>query len=266
LGYTCDCYPGWATGGSGHCTVNPDDCDGKVCDHGRCVDSNGTHVCECLNGFTTAPGGHSCRCGIGKGYNSTSGFCEPCAFPDYNLEYTAESPCEDFLCDPGQGYVATGWNASEETHCETCPTGYASPLGNTVCENVNECLKNPCGTHGTCTDLPGTYSCTCDDDYGGDQCYSINHCDDTPCNNGECHNGASKATCNCIDGWEGDTCISSIDDCFTNACSGHGECIDKHMEYECSCDSGFDGNLCQNDICALITDPTEYINNQCCSC
>ena len=146
------------------------------------------------------------------------------------------------------------------------PTGYASPLGNTVCENVNECLKNPCGTHGTCTDLPGTYSCTCDDDYGGDQCYSINHCDDTPCNNGECHNGASKATCNCIDGWEGDTCISSIDDCFTNACSGHGECIDKHMEYECSCDSGFDGNLCQNDICALITDPTEYINNQCCSC
>ena len=270
--YTCDCYPGWDKDELGHCTENPDECPQDCGTHGDCVNGNGTHVCDCRDGFTTAPDGHSCQCGVGKGFNITSGKCEPCAFPDYNLEPTGETACVDFLCPTGQGVIATGWNASEETHCETCPNGYSSPLGNTACEDNNECLQNPCGNHGSCSNTDGSYVCVCDENYAGDNCDGINHCKDVNCNNGECHNEETRARCICEQGWEGELCTDSVNDCPENACYGHGVCNDKHNYFNCTCNSGFSGEFCQTNIddcdghdCAPGT-CEDGINDYTCNC
>ena len=34
--------------------------------------------------------------------------------------------------------------------------------------DINECSSNPCDTNAGCTDVPGSFSCTCNSGYSGD--------------------------------------------------------------------------------------------------
>ena len=41
----------------------------------------------------------------------------------------------------------------------SCPSGYQYRDGS--CHDVDECLEQPCGQHGDCSNLPGSHQCFC---------------------------------------------------------------------------------------------------------
>lgn len=63
-----------------------------------------------------------------------------------------------------------------------------------------------------------------------------------PCINANaCHNTPGSFTCSCQEGWGGLTCAQDLDDCL-GQCK-HGICIDLVNDYHCACASGFTGNF-----------------------
>ena len=248
LKYTCSCHLGWTKDSDGHCTVNQENCPDNVCDHGSCNDGLDDYACDCYDGFSTAEDGHSCVCGLGKGYNSTSGKCESCATPSYNLVYTHDEPCIDHECSEGYGVVLEGWNASEEGRCAKCLSGWVSPLGNTPCVDDNECDRNICNGHGECDNTPGGFTCDCHHGYEGTVCNAVDYCHTTTCENGaSCSNSQGGANCACTEGWTGALCGESVDDCVDHDCI-HGTCVDGHNAFTCACYPGYSGTQCQTNI------------------
>ena len=56
---------------------------------------------------------------------------------------------------------------------------YSPPPGSRCQQDVDECAgPSPCGPHGTCTNLAGSFSCTCHEGYSGPSCdQDIDDCD-----------------------------------------------------------------------------------------
>nr|XP_034315969.1 EGF-like repeat and discoidin I-like domain-containing protein 3 [Crassostrea gigas] len=77
------------------------------------------------------------------------------------------------------------------------------------CEiNTDECQNDTCLNGATCTNIPGSFNCTCDAGWTGIICNEdINECLDNPCHNGgTCSNNAGSFTCTCADGFTGALC------------------------------------------------------------
>lgn len=58
-----------------------------------------------------------------------------------------------------------------------------SPPGSRCQQDVDECAGAlPCGPHGTCTNLPGSFRCLCHEGYTGPFCdQDIDDCDPSKC-------------------------------------------------------------------------------------
>ncbi|XP_066275229.1 SCO-spondin-like [Branchiostoma lanceolatum] len=116
------------------------------------------------------------------------------------------------------------------------------------CENVDECVFDPCENGGTCEDEVIGYACTCAAGYEGfhcetdtDECASAVH----PClNGGICVDEVNGYTCTCAPGYDGTWCENDIDDCEPNSCENGGTCIDLVNDYECTCPDGWEGKSC----------------------
>eukprot|EP00808_Paulinella_micropora_P023080 g13075.t1 len=69
----------------------------------------------------------------------------------------------------------------KEPLCECLP-GFqksASVSNETSCEDVNECIDNPCSSHGTCENIPGSFICTCQGGFWGNgRVCIVPRCDD----------------------------------------------------------------------------------------
>ena len=39
--------------------------------------------------------------------------------------------------------------------------------------DIDECISNPCGIHGSCENLEDVFQCFCDNGYTGEQCQGI---------------------------------------------------------------------------------------------
>lgn len=49
-----------------------------------------------------------------------------------------------------------------------CPPGYEGDAYTTGCSDVDECARSPCGKNAVCTNLEGSFSCTCSPGFVGD--------------------------------------------------------------------------------------------------
>ncbi|XP_044850507.1 adhesion G protein-coupled receptor E5-like [Mauremys mutica] len=182
----------------------------------KCV--NSTH-CTCLDGYQ--PRGNRF-------------FTDPTETCDDINECLGPSP-------PDCGCNANCNNTPGSYYCH-CIDGYEPSSGKAnfthasenSCRDIDECqgLNPPdCGPHANCTNVPGSYSCSCIDGYepSAGKAKFIN---------------ASEKSC------------QDIDECQRNAtiCEPHGNCINMPGSYMCKCSWGFGKS--QKDTAKICTELT----------
>lgn len=159
-----------------------------------------------------------------------------------------------------------GWD--EAAGCTTCASGFA--LEGSTCVDVDECLDDPCGPVGTCTNRAGSYRCRCDPGYeaSGGTCVDADECaaDNGGCDAlTSCTNVVGSRLCSaCPSGYTGDGlsgCVD-VDECAVNdgGCAALTSCINEPGTWHCGpCPDGYDGDAqigCTDiDECAAGTDP-----------
>ena len=160
--------------------------------------------------------------------------------------------------------------------CVPCAPGYTGFDGE--CTNVDECIAPDfCGTGATaCTDVPGTFVCTCGPGYAaatptGAFCQNINEClaATNPCGAGACTDNAGSYVCSCPSGYrlavsptitclDIDECAEGMDACTTGTLAA--TCTNTPGNYTCTCPSGYGGTgrgsvgCADIDECATMTD------------
>ncbi|XP_064595605.1 uncharacterized protein LOC135462159 isoform X2 [Liolophura sinensis] len=131
------------------------------------------------------------------------------------------------------------------------------------CDDVDECSNNNGDCQHTCTNSPGSHTCSCKPGFStedqGKTCHDIEECavDNGGCDH-NCHNSAGSFSCSCDSGYstpdQGSTC-TDIDECGTSNGGCSQNCHNAPGYFSCSCDSGYstpdDGVTCNNiDECA----------------
>ena len=232
-----------------------------------CVElENGQKECKCIEG-SESDGGQGCKlideCARDK----------PCFADDLGGYCVDMAPPQKYACGCRRGFL---------------PLNVTDPLhGPLICIEIDECLNgdHDCDPdHGICTNIPGSYLCSCANGYEGNgiNCLKIPEvkplekkqdtvpCSPDPCKNGDCVVDSSKPNgyyCVC---WEGyfhpsglggicenrNECAINVDDCDKQA-----TCIDTPGSFRCICNDGYsgDGKVCNDiDECgAGTTNPCE---------
>ncbi|XP_058846070.1 sushi, nidogen and EGF-like domain-containing protein 1 isoform X3 [Acipenser ruthenus] len=274
-GYHCSC-PYRFTGR--HCEIGkPDPCSSSPCGNGgTCFHYIGKYKCECAGGFTgrhcenaldpclSAPckNGGNCTKHIGGPYQC---LCQPgyhgehceremdCGAPvqvkHAQVQYTSSQPGSSALytCHPG-------FTPVPRDTVSVCG-GQGSWSQPPVCEEINECLSQPCLNGGTCKDRVDTYLCACEEGFTGHNCQTeLDECLSEPCKHGgSCVDQPGSYFCQCPQGFTGQDCETELDGCGSNPCLNGGVCKGHRGSYLCLCKEGFMGEACQTaeDPCSL---------------
>jgi hypothetical protein len=226
---SCPADPTCAGCQSGY-TLNSNTCF----DVNECATSNGG--CDLHASCTNTPGSWTCTCS--PGFTGPGTVCN-----DVNECATSNGGCS--VTPP-----VTCTNTVGSFVCGSCPSGYT---GNGItCTDVNECATSGggCDVHASCTNTPGSRTCTCNSGYSGTGtfCVDVNEC---ATNGGgcavqaQCTNLPGSHTCTCNAGFTGDgvTC-NDVNECATTngGCSPQGQCTNVPGTRFCSCLAGYTGD------------------------
>ncbi|XP_043388618.1 adhesion G protein-coupled receptor E5 isoform X19 [Chelonia mydas] len=244
-----------------------EDCNNHMLCPPNAMCVNSTH-CTCLDGY------HS---GKNRFFTDTTETCD-----DIN-ECMEPSPA-----DCGHN---TNCNNTAGSYFCTCLNGYEPSSGKTkfmnasenTCQDIDECRglsPADCGPHANCTNVPGSYSCSCIHGYepssgnasfthaSGDTCQDIDECRKTPdiCGpRATCINTKGSYRCECRAGYvpsnRNTTLCQDIDECHKtpDICGPNATCINTNGSYWCECRAGYvpsNGNttLCQELTCLTLLD------------
>uniref|UniRef100_UPI001EAEE092 sushi, nidogen and EGF-like domain-containing protein 1 n=1 Tax=Oncorhynchus gorbuscha TaxID=8017 RepID=UPI001EAEE092 len=117
-----------------------------------------------------------------------------------------------------------------------------------VCQEINECLSQPCLNGGTCRDRVATYQCACDQGFSGNHCQTdVDECVSEPCKHGgTCEDQPGSYYCHCQQGFMGRDCEIEQDGCESSPCLNGGVCRGYRRNHLCVCREGFFGDRCQS--------------------
>jgi len=136
---------------------------------------------------------------------------------------------------------------------------------------INECKSSPCKNGGTCTTSDGSYLCSCQDGWTGNNCnQDINECNSGPCKNGgTCANSDGSYSCSCRVGWTGNNCNQDVNECDTSThnCDSSADCSNSEGSFTCSCKAGYTGdgttgNCAENYITLTNDVGTAFATNE----
>ncbi|KAK2722751.1 fibrillin-2-like isoform X10 [Artemia franciscana] len=213
----------------------------------RCVDINECLEANPCNSETQTcenkVGSYTCQCKHGLRLNPTTRACDDineCSINIHNCLPTQR-------CDNTIGSFTC-------TRITSCGTGYTFNSQSGKCEDIDECITNPCQRNSKCVNTPGSYRCVSNlpqcgsgyesNEYG--QCVDVDECitGHHDCRSGQaCHNRAGGYTCGCMNGFSLNPITKEcedIDECRDRVCdTSTSTCLNTPGSYRCECREGF---------------------------
>ncbi|KAK6292539.1 hypothetical protein J4Q44_G00371230 [Coregonus suidteri] len=174
----CKCYPGY-TGKTCNQDLNECGLKPRPCEH-RCMNTHGSYMCYCLNGYTLMPDGscsNSRTCSLAHcqyGCEEVQGEIR-CLCPSAGLQLGPdERTCVDIdECVTGKNlcqYNRQCVNTFGSYYCK-CQNGYDLKYvhGKYDCVDNDECADNThkCSHHAVCLNTQGSYKCKCKQGFRG---------------------------------------------------------------------------------------------------
>ena len=107
--------------------------------------------------------------------NDDESDCIMCSAGKYIATTGGDEESDCILCPENTARLMPGADAPVD--CIACPVGYAAAdTGSSMCEYdlTDDCVGDPCGAGGTCTDVGLGFACGCDDGYALDAA-GLNH-------------------------------------------------------------------------------------------
>ncbi|TFK03932.1 neuronal calcium sensor 1 [Platysternon megacephalum] len=266
--YKCDCSPGYT---GRHCEIAPSPCFLSPCENGAtCEDHGSNYTCTCPAGYVGKLCQSEVDCGIPNEVKHAR-----VLFNSTRMGSLAEYQCE-------RGYILRPQNNpricraqgvwSDPPECDEINECLSQPCFNRglckdriaeflcLCEagytgphcelEINECQSDPCKNGGTCKDLPGSFACHCPDGFVGIQCETeVDACESAPCRNGgDCENYGGSYLCVCPEGFFGYHCETASDPCFYSPCGSRGYCLPSNGSHSCTCKVGYTGKSCEKEL------------------